>query len=169
MGGIKEAELPGLGKKYQVELESGESMVVVIYDEGHRELFYFPAHESEPAFSVTLTDQEARQIGSIIGGAFYQPKMLEKLEMAIAELRIEWLKIAPDAQVVGKSIGDLHLRKNLGVTVIAILEEDQKGKKKTAAINPGPGFVFTPGQTVVVAGKAGNIEQFQEMATGKGA
>ena len=169
MGGIKEAELPGLGIKYQVELESGERLVVVIYDEGHRELFFFPVAESEPACSVTLTDQEARQIGSIIGGAFYQPKMLEKLEMAIAELRIEWLKVAPGAPVAGKSIGELHLRKNQGITVIAILEEDQKGKKKTAAINPGPGFVFAPGQTMVVAGKAGNIEQFQEMVTGKGA
>ncbi|MEW6425156.1 MAG: TrkA C-terminal domain-containing protein [Bacillota bacterium] len=168
MSGIKEAELPGLGKKYQVELESGESVVVVIYDEGHRELFYFPADESEPACSFTMTDQEARQIGSIIGGAFYQPRMLEKLEMAIAELRIEWLKVAPDAQVAGKSIGDLGLRKNLGITVIAIIEEDKKGKKKTTAINPGPSFVFTPGQIMVVAGKTGSIEQFQVMVTGKG-
>ncbi len=167
MGNIKEAELPGLGKKYQAELESGERMVVVIYDEGHRELFYFPPEENEPACSVTLTDQEARQIGSIIGGAFYQPKMLEKLETAIAELRIEWLKIAPGAPIAGKSIGELGLRKNLNVTVIAVIEEERKGKKRTT-INPGPGFVFSPGQTVVVAGKAGSIEQFQEMVTGKG-
>jgi len=115
---IKEAELPGLGKKYQIELESGDRLVVVIYDEGHRELYHFPSGESEPAFSFALTDQESRQVGSVIGGSFYQPRMLEKLELAIAELRIEWLKVAPNAQVVGKSIGELGLRKNHGVTVI---------------------------------------------------
>lgn len=168
VGVIREAELPGLGKKYRIKLESGESLVVVVYDEGHRELYYFSRGESEPACSATLTDQEARQVGSIIGGAFYQPRMLEKLEMAISELRIEWLKVSPNAPAVGKSIGELGLRKNLGVTVIAIIEDADKGKKRTAAINPGPSFVFIPGQTIVVAGKVGNIERFEEMVAGKG-
>lgn len=164
---IRETELPGLGKKYLVELESREQLAIIIYNEGHRELYYFPPGESEPAFSFTLTDQESRQVGSIIEGAFYQPRMLEKLELAIAELRIEWLKVAQNAPVVGKNIGDLGLRKKLGVMVIAIIEEGSKGKKKATAINPGPGFVFLPGQIVVCAGKLGDIEQFQKIVTGK--
>ncbi|AEG14964.1 cation:proton antiporter regulatory subunit [Desulfofundulus sp. TPOSR] len=168
MGLIKEAELPGLGKKYLLELEGGERIGVVVYDEGLRDLFYFPAGESEPAYTVTLTDQEARQIASILGGVFYQPKMLEKLEMAIADLRIEWLKVAPQAPAVGKSIGELNLRKNHGITVIAIIEDAGRGKKKCTAINPGPSFVFLPGQMVVAAGKAGDIEAFEEMITGGG-
>lgn len=167
MGLIKEVELPGLGKKYQIELESGERMVIIIYDEGHRELYISSPGDSEPAFSFTLTDQESRQVGSIIGGAFYQPRMLEKLEMAIADLRIEWLEVAKNAPVVGKSIGELGLRKNHNITVIAIIEKDSKGKKRATAINPGPTSVFYPGQLVVVAGSAGNIEKFQETMTGK--
>jgi len=168
MGIIKEAELPGLGKKYLVHLDSGEQLGIVIYDEGNRELFYFAPGEDEPTSSVTLTDQEARQVGSIIGGALYQPKLLEKLETAIAELHIEWLKIAPQASVVGRSIGDLALRKKLGVMIIAVIEEKEKGKKKTAAINPGPGYVFTPGQTVIAAGRRDALEQFERMVTGEG-
>ncbi|MEW5762251.1 MAG: cation:proton antiporter regulatory subunit [Bacillota bacterium] len=165
MAEIKEAELPGLGKKYVVELESGERLGIVIYDEGNRELFYFAAEDDEPACSVTLTDQEARQVGSIIGGAFYQPKLLEKLETAIADLHIEWLKVAPRAPIVGKTIGELGLRKNLGVTVIAVIEEPDKKKRKCAAINPGPAFTFAPAQTVVVAGRADAVAQFERMVT----
>jgi len=164
---IREAELPGLGKKYLVELESGERLGIIIYDEGNRELFYFAPEEDEPTCSVALTDQEARQVGSIIGGAFYQPKLLEKLETAIADLHIEWLKVVPQAQVVGKTIGELGLRKNLGVTVIAVIEEVDK-KKKCAAINPGPTFTFVPGQTVVVAGRRDSVARFEGMVTGEG-
>lgn len=164
---IRESELPGLGKKYQIELESRERLVIIIYDEGHRELYYIPSGENEPASSFTLTDQESRQVGSIIGGAFYQPRILDRLELAIAELRIEWLKVTQNAPVAGKSIGELGLRKNLGIAVVAIIEEGSKGKKKATAINPGPGFIFLPGQIVVCAGKLGNIEKFQEIVTGK--
>ncbi|MEW6173902.1 MAG: cation:proton antiporter regulatory subunit [Bacillota bacterium] len=167
MGEIKEAELPGLGKKYVVRLDSGDRFTVVIYDEGNRELFYF-ADEEEPLCSVTLTDQEARQVGSIIGGAFYQPKLLEKLESAIAELHIEWLKIAPNAPLAGKSIGDLSLRKKYGVNIVAVIEDAEKGKKRTAAINPGPGYIFTPGQTVIAAARRDALEQFERMVSVEG-
>lgn len=168
MAQIKEAELPGLGKKYMVELESGERLGIVIYDEGNRELFYFAPEEGEPACSVALTDQEARQVGSIISGAFYQPKLLEKLETAIADLHIEWLKVVPQAWVVGKTIGELGLRKNLGVTVIAVIEEADRKKRKCATINPGPAFTFAPGQIVVVAGRGDAVAQFERMVTGEG-
>ncbi|MEW6574280.1 MAG: TrkA C-terminal domain-containing protein [Bacillota bacterium] len=168
MGTIKEAELPGLGKKYFAQLESGDRFVVVIYDEGNRELFYLPPGEDEPTCSVMLTDQEARQIGSIIGGAFYQPKVLEKLEAAVAELHIEWLKISPDSEVAGKSIGELGVRKKYGVTIVAVIEQTEKGKKRTAAINPGPSYVFTPGQTIIVAGRRDSLELFERMVTGEG-
>lgn len=168
MAQVKEAELPGLGKKYLVELESGERLGIVIYDEGNRELFYFAAEEDEPTCSVTLTDEEARQVGSIIGGAFYQPKLLEKLDAAIADLHIEWIKVAPGAAVAGKTIGELGLRKNLGVTVIAVIEEMDKKKRKCTAINPGPGFTFAPGQIIVAAGRRDAIAQFEGMVTGEG-
>jgi TrkA domain protein len=168
MGVIKEAELPGLGKKYLAELESGDRFVVVIYDEGNRELFYFAPGEDEPICSTTLTDQEARQIGSIIGGVFYQPKLLEKLEAAVDELHIEWLKIAPNAPVAGKTIGDLGLRKKFGVTIVAVIEDAGKGKKRTAAINPGPSYVFIPGQTVIVAARRDALGHFERMVTGEG-
>ena len=168
MGTIKEAELPGLGKKFVVQLDSGERLGIVIYDEGHRELFCFPPGEEEPSCSVTLTDQEARQVGAIVGGAAYQPKLLEKLEMAIADLHIEWLKVAANSPLVGTSIGELALRKRYGITVIAVIESAGGGRKRTAAINPGPNFVFGAGQTVVVAGRRDALEQFEKMAAGEG-
>ncbi len=155
-----------MGKKYDIKLESGDRIVVVIYDEGSRELYFFDPNEEEPLSSVTLTDQEARQVGSIIEGAFYQPRLLEKLEMAISDLRIEWLKVKEGSAVAGRSIGELGLRKNLGVNVIAVIEDKGKGHKTTIAINPGPGFVFQHGQTLVVAGTVGNIQRFEDMVRG---
>ncbi|AGL03035.1 cation:proton antiporter regulatory subunit [Desulfoscipio gibsoniae] len=163
MSVIKEAELPGLGKKYAVTLENGDQVVIVIHDEGNREVYYFPTGEDDPIASVTMTDQEARQVGSIISGSFYQPRLLEKLETAVAELHIEWLQVEPSSELSGKSIGTLGLRKNLGIIVIAAIEDKHKGRQAKTYINPGPSYVFTPGHTIVVAGTKEKMNEFERL------
>lgn len=163
MATIREAELPGIGKKYQLNLEDGEQVVVIIHDDGPREIYYFGEDADEPLASVTLSDQESRQLGSIIGGANYQPRTLEKLDTAVSGLRIEWLKVREKSGLAGKSIGELGLRKNHGIIVIAVMEDKGKGRKETLLINPGPGYVFQPGHTVVAAGKSDKIKIFEKM------
>ena len=165
MSEIKEGVLPGIGNKFEAELESGEKVVVVIHDEGTREVYHFATNndDDDPVSSVTMTDLEARQLGAIIAGSFYKPKKLEKLQMALADLRIEWIKIGEKSKIIGKSIGELGLRKNIGVSVIASIFNKCKGCPTASQINPGPQFIFEEGQTIVVAGTAENIKQFEEM------
>ncbi|MBF7083873.1 cation:proton antiporter regulatory subunit [Desulfallas sp. Bu1-1] len=163
MSTIKEAELPGLGKKFEVSLDNGDRVVIVIHDEGTREVYHFPEGEDDALSSVTMTDQEARQVGSIISGSFYQPRLLEKLETAVADLRIEWLEVKENSRVAGKSIGDLGLRKNHGIIVIAVIEDKLRGRKGHARINPGPSYIFTPGHTIVAAGIKEKMDLFEDM------
>ncbi len=162
---IKEAELPGLGKKFEISLDNGDRVAVVIHDEGMREVYHFPAGEDDPLSSVTMTDQEARQVGSIISGSFYQPRLLEKLETAVADLHIEWLQVEIGSAIAGKSIGELGLRKNHGIIVIAVIEDIKKGRKGKTLINPGPSYVFTPGHTIVAAGLQEKMRQFEGLLT----
>lgn len=160
---IREAELPGLGKKYQLSLENGEQIVVIIHDDGMREIYHFSDDADEPLDSVTLSDQESRKLGSIIGGAFYQPKTLEKLDTAVADLRIEWLKVRNKSEIAGKSIGELGLRKNHKIIIIAVMDDKGRGCKEAMFINPGPSYVFEPGHTVIAAGKNDNMKAFEKM------
>jgi len=163
---IREAELPGLGKKFQLSLENGDQLSVIIHDDGTREVYYFTADGDDPLATVTLSDQESRQLGSIIGGAFYQPRTLERLDTAVSDLRIEWLKVKEKSDIAGKSIGDLGLRKNHGIVVIAVLEDKGGGRKETISINPGPGYIFQPGHTVIAAGKNSKMKEFEKMFEG---
>lgn len=160
---IKEALLPGLGKKFEVTLESGDRIAIVIHDEGTREVYYFLKDEDDPLANVAMTDLEARQVGSIISGSFYQPRLLEKLETAVADLLIEWLEVHENSRITGISIGEMNLRKQYGIIVIAVLVDQHKGRKGLTHINPGPSYVFTPGHTIVVAGIKNNMKQFRNL------
>jgi TrkA domain protein len=165
---IREAELPGLGKKYQLNLETGEQVVVIIHDDGKRDIFYFSDEGDDPLASVTLSDQESRQLGSIIGGAFYKPRGLERLDTAISDLRIEWFKVKEKSEIAGKSIGELGLRKNHGIIIISVMEDKGKGQKQVMHINPGPNYSFQPGHTVIAAGKSIKMKTFEKMFGGAG-
>jgi len=164
---ISEAELPGLGKKYQLRLGDGGQIIVIIHDDGNREIYYFSNDADEPIFSVLLSDQESRQLGSIIGGAFYQPRTLEKLGTVVSGLSIEWLKVKEDSGIRGKSIGELGLRKNHGINIVAVLEDKGRGGKETVSINPGPGYVFQPRHIIVAAGRKDKMISFEAMFEGK--
>jgi TrkA domain protein len=152
MFSIKESDLPGIGKKYQIHTKNGDKMVVVIHDDGRRELYHFDDHD-ETISMVTLDDDEARQISAIVGGITYKPSALETVEVELDKLVIEWFKIDPGFAAAGKTIGELNFRQETGTTIIAIIEMDRK-----QTINPGPDQVLTAGSTLVVAGERKQVK-----------
>ncbi|HJY31084.1 MAG TPA: hypothetical protein VJ306_23815, partial [Pyrinomonadaceae bacterium] len=72
---ISETFLPGVGRKFQVETTSGDRLVIVIHDDGTRELYHFTRRNLDrPSSVLLLTDGEARQIAGIVGGLTYVPR-----------------------------------------------------------------------------------------------
>ncbi|WP_338818115.1 K(+)/H(+) antiporter subunit KhtT [Moorella thermoacetica] len=155
---IKETELPGIGKKFQIETRSGDKMVIVVHDDGRREIYHFDSNDPEESISmVTLDDTEARRVAGILGGMAYVPKALETVEMALDDMVFEWYKVEKDAQAIGKTIGDLEIRKKTGAAIIAIIKKDEK------VLNPGPEEIITPGATIVVLGDRKQVKACKEL------
>ncbi|GAV12093.1 potassium-efflux system protein YhaT [Paenibacillus sp. NAIST15-1] len=150
---MKETELPGIGRKYQLEARNGDQLVIIVHDDGRREMYHFDQQDQEESISmVTLDDDEARAVAAIVGGLIYKPKALETVNVALDDLMIEWYKVEPHAACVGKSIGEIKVRETTGATIIAILEKDKK------IINPGPDVVLSAHTTLVVAGERQHIK-----------
>ncbi|MFZ4863580.1 cation:proton antiporter regulatory subunit [Sphingobacterium sp. Mn56C] len=154
---VRESDLIGIGKKYQIETEAGDNMVVVIHDDGKRELYRHENLENETHCVMTLSDEESRQVAGILGGLSYKPKALETIEVALDDLRIEWYKFEALDDEVNKTIGQLEVRQRTGVSIIAAI------KAGDTVINPGPDYVIEAGVTLVIAGKAKNIKLLKEI------
>lgn len=157
MSVVRESDLVGIGKKYEIDTEAGDQMVVVIHDDGRRELYRREEEDNETHCVMTLSDEESRQVAGIIGGLSYKPKAMETIEVALDDLRIEWYKVGESNDGVDKSIGELEVRQKTGASIIAAIRDDE------TVINPGPDYVITSGTTLVIAGKRNNIKLLKEI------
>jgi len=151
---IRESELPGIGCKFEVITKGNEKMVIVIHDDGRREMYHFDANHDESISSISLRDSEARQIAAILGGMVYRPHALDTIEMAFEGLSIEWFKVENHAPVLQKTIGSLHVRKTYNVTIIAILKKNMK-----KFFNPGPDSIIEAGDMLVLSGERHEVKR----------
>lgn len=152
---IRESELPGVGKKFEMITRNNDKVVIVIHDNGNRELYFFEEDDFEEySATTTFDDAEARQVAAIIGGMTYKPKALETLELTFDELVIEWMKIEKGAKGAGKTIGDLEIRSSFNVNMIAILRKNHQ-----KIHSPGPETMLEEGDTVIISGERKNLKR----------
>lgn len=152
---IKTTELPGIGKRYSFKTAESEQVTVVMHHGGSREIYHFPVGEEEdPDFTVTLTDEEARQLGTILLGVDYQPVTDDRVELFLKTVRLEWLKVAPDSCIANTKIIDSRIRSRTGTTIVGI----QRGGKMIGS--PDVDEVIKPGDMLMVIG---NREQTRNL------
>ena len=155
---LRETRLPGIGVKYGFRTSEGGRLAIVLHNDGVREIYFFRHdHDDEPSEVIRLDDDEARQLGAVIGGAYERPKIVEELELALGELTIEWISVPDDSPLIGKSLAESGFRAKTGITVIAILRDPEP------VAGAQPSDVIQKGDTLVTVGKLGQYRAFNKL------
>jgi TrkA domain protein len=154
---LQETRLPGIGAKFAFALDGGARITVIQHNDGKRELYWFRRGDEEPSAVIALDDDEARQLGAVLGGAYERPKIVEELEMALGELQIEWIPVPDTSPWIGRTLADCAFRAKVGVVVIAILREPEP------IVGARPDDVVQQGDTLVTVAKAGQYAAFRRM------
>jgi TrkA domain protein len=161
MSTISEAFLPGVGRKFQIDTLRGDRLVIIIHDDGDRELYLFTRKNMErPTSVITLTDGEARQIAGIVGGLTYVPKALPNAEVVLDDLVLEWFTIEKGSACIGRTIRDLQARTLTGASIVSLIEPNHV--KRT---NPEADTILNEGATLILAGDRQNIAQLKKLLT----
>ena len=155
---LRETRLPGVGVKYGFRLAGGGRLAIILHNDGKRELYWFRhADDEDPRAVIALDDDEARQVGAELGGAYERPKIVEDLELALGELSIEWVSVPDTSPAIGRTLADCRFRARTGVTIIAILREPEP------VSGAQPDDVIKQGDTIVAVGKAGQFAEFRRL------
>lgn len=157
---VHEHDLPGVGKKYAVTTVGGDRMTVIIHNTGHREIYHFKPGEDYPFYAVRLEDAEARKLGAVLGGAYFQPPVADSMDMVLEQLSIEWFRVEPDSPLAGSTLEGAAIRQRTGASVIAILRGGR------ASPNPQPADRIEAGDTLMVVGDREQVGRFAAVARG---
>ncbi|MEF8915856.1 cation:proton antiporter regulatory subunit [Natronomonas sp.] len=155
---VYESDLPGVGKKFEIELDETERLVIVIHNTGKREVFLRKGEEdSEKLFD--LSDRLSRQVGSILEGAYFQPVASDTEETMLGDdSLLEWVKVAEESDIVGKTLEELDFRNETGASVVSI----QRGDETES--NPGPETTVRGEDTLIILGSREACREAEALA-----
>lgn len=143
---VRQVTLPGVGTKYVMPLRAGGALAIVVKPDGERQVFHFLDDDDRPHDGVAMERDEAQQLANLLGGAMVAGPDLEKLELALGALELEWVEVGARAPLADRTLAEVPLRSRTGASIIAILRGDQ------AIPNPGVDTVFRAGDTVLLLG-----------------
>ncbi|OKY77481.1 MAG: K+/H+ antiporter YhaU, regulatory subunit KhtT [Candidatus Methanohalarchaeum thermophilum] len=154
---VRETDLPGVGKKFVVDLSGDLELVIVIHLSGKREVFLNDDPEEDNKKLFEASDEVSRKIGSILEGAYFEPVSSEETEAKLGgEVFIEWYDIEENMNVAGREISELKLREETGATIIAIQRDDM------CIGSIGPDTEIRSGDILVVVGTKEAQDKFKD-------
>lgn len=155
---IKTSDLPGIGKRYTFKTANGDQVTTILHHNGNREIYHFsPDDEDDPDFNITLTDEEARQLGTILLGVDYQPVSDDRVELFLKNIRMEWIKVDSNSDIANKKIIDSQIRSRTGSTIIGIQRGD------TMIGSPDINEVILPGDVLMAIGNRDQTRCLENM------
>jgi TrkA domain protein len=158
---VRESDLPGVGKKFSFDADDYE-VIVIVHNTGRREVYtrHDPDEDSEKV--LELSNREARVVGSILEGAYFQPVPDENMEATLTddENLIEWIEVEEGSALDGVTLSEADIRSEHGVTVVAVQDDED------TVPNPDSDTVIRAGQTLVLVGPREGYDALREEAEG---
>lgn len=157
---VYETDVPGVGRKFEIDLAGEARAVVLLHHDGRVEVFRreTPDDDSEKVFD--LTSRQANHLGSILEGAYFESVDTDDLAVPLGDAIIEWVDIDADSPVAGRTLAEADLRAVSGVSVIAV----QRGPDTIP--NPEPDYQVEPGDILVTLGTREQQAAFESRCRG---
>ncbi len=153
MAEIQETQLPGVGVRHDFVTRSGDRLGMISHRTGRRDLLIYDRADPDACQLVIRLEEEDSRILADLLGASHVTERLTKLQQSVEGLTIDWVPITPSWAAAGQMIKDTQLRAQTGVTIIAVVRNEQ------TIPSPGPDFQLQAGDTAVVIGTPQGIEK----------
>lgn len=143
---VYETDIPGVGRKFELDLGGGARAVVLLHHDGRCEVFRRDAPDADSEKVLELTNQQANHLGSILEGAYFETVAIDDLSVPLGDAIIQWHEVSEASPLAGRTLRDSKLRTETGASVIAIQRGDE------TLPNPASEEVVDEGDILVVLG-----------------
>jgi len=143
---VYETDLPGVGRKFELDHGDDGRIVVVLHHDGRREVFRRPSPEADSEKLFDLDIDEARRLATVLQGTTFETVDTDALSVPLGGSIIEWIEVSEDSDLAGETLGDAEVRAETGVSVIAV----QRGAETIS--NPDADARIEAGDVIVGVG-----------------
>ena len=157
MANVEQSRLPGVGVRHDFSTHSGQRIGVIAHRVGHRELIIYADDDPDSVSeTVRLEDDDSQTLAELLG-ASKVTQSTDAIRQSIEGLALDWLPIADSWWACGHTIADSQLRRQTGVSIVAIIRDDQ------TIPSPEPDQQLLSGDTVVVVGTPEGIRRATDL------
>lgn len=149
---VEVTPLPGIGVRKDFESSSGRRVGVVVRRDGSTDLIASRSDDPDTVeLQVSLSQDEAAVLGNLLGA----PQLVAQLNDEHRELPgilTRQFELEPDSPFDGRSLGATGMRTRTKASIVAVMRAGQ------VIPSPGPDFVFTAGDVLVVVGTSDGLD-----------
>lgn len=103
-----------------------------------------------------FSDRVRGELYAPVSGDGVGDDLLSQLRRTSRMIETDWTKVPDDSDLCGKTIGDLGIRSEIGVSVVAVIKGDE------VIPNPGPDIELNAGDVVGTLGTTSQRDSFRE-------
>jgi TrkA domain protein len=148
---VKEVLLPGVGLRFEFEIEDGDRIGVIARRSGDFEIVVYTGDDPDEARPIfRLTNEEADALAQILGA----PRIAERfadLTREVPGLNAGQVEIRPGSPFVDRPLGDTRAQTRTGASIVAIVRDDE------VLASPGPSEMLRVHDVLVVIGTEDGI------------
>jgi TrkA domain protein len=149
---VEVTPLPGIGVRKDFEAGSGRRIGVVVRRDGSTDLIASRSDDPDTVeLQVSLSQDEAAVLGNLLG----TPQLVAQLQEEHRDLPgilTRQFTLDPDSPFDGRTLGATGMRTRTKASIVAVMRAGQ------VVPSPGPDFVFTAGDVLVVVGTADGLD-----------
>ncbi|MBH0777066.1 cation:proton antiporter regulatory subunit [Nocardia bovistercoris] len=154
---VEVTPLPGIGVRKDFSLKQERRRIgVVDHRDGTIDLIFTKDSDPDTTVAIPLSANEARALANLLGAPQLVAQLREE-HRDIEGVNTRTLPILPGAPYDGRTLGDTEMRTRTSVSIVAVMRAGQ------VHASPGPDFLFTAGDLLVVVGTGAGLESAAEL------
>ena len=149
---IREQKLPGIGHRYEFDVDAGRKLTVVVQHGGRREVGLVSRRAEEPEVVVSLSQEQAVALAALLSGARFSIDSTDDDQIDADEVVVETVTLGPTSPALGRPCNDVRLAGDAEATVLAVIRDETPELVEDEQTRP-----CQPGDRVVIAARRQHV------------
>lgn len=145
---IREQRLPGIGHRYELDVDGGRKVTVVVQNGGRREVGLVSRLADEPDAVASLSEQQAVALAALLSGARFSIDSAGDDQIDAEQVVVETVTLGPGSPAIGRPVSDILLMGDTGAAVLAVIRDETAELVEDESTRPSQ-----PGDRIVIAAR----------------